>query len=241
MNLLIIRHGDPDYGNDTLTERGVAEATALNPRMKKINPDFVYVSPLGRAKKTAELACEGLDVRAETLPWLREFEGRCVKPNLGKESICWDWMPADWTTREIFYDKDRWFTDPAFDGTNVRGEYEKVAAGLDALLARHGYERNGNFYRAVAPTNDTVVLFCHFALQCVLISRLIGCSPMVLWHGTVAAPSSVTTIYTEERREGEASFRIGAFGDTSHLWAAGIGPGFSARFCECYMNENERH
>ncbi|MBR5767517.1 MAG: histidine phosphatase family protein [Clostridia bacterium] len=241
MKLLIIRHGDPDYANDTLTERGVAEATALNPRMKKINPDHVYVSPLGRAKKTAELALEGLGKNTVTLPWLREFEGRCVKPGKETEGICWDWYPADWTVRPLFYDKDLWVTDPVFDGTNVPGEYEKVRAGLDSLLASHGYERNGNIYRAVAPTNDTVALFCHFALQCFMLSHLLGCSPMVLLHGLVAAPTSVTTLYTEERREGEASFRMGAYGDVSHLYAAGIEPSFSARFCECFKNDYERH
>ena len=74
-----------------------------------------------------------------------------------------------------------------------------------------------------------------------MLSHLLGCSPMVLLHGLVAAPTSVTTLYTEERREGEASFRMGAYGDVSHLYAAGIEPSFSARFCECFKNDYERH
>lgn len=64
---------------------------------------------------------------------------------------------------------------------------------------------------------------------------------MPLWHGLCAAPSSVTTIYTEERRQGIASFRANAFGDISHLYAAGEEPSFAARFCETWDNENERH
>ena len=77
--------------------------------------------------------------------------------------------------------------------------------------------------------------------HCERLSRLIGTSPMVLWHGLCAAPASVTTVYTEERRRGIASFRINSFGDTGHLYAAGEAPSFSARFCETYDNAEERH
>jgi len=64
---------------------------------------------------------------------------------------------------------------------------------------------------------------------------------MILWHGFCAAPSSVTTIYSEERRKGIASWRVSSFGDISHLYAASEEPSFAARFCECFENENERH
>jgi probable phosphoglycerate mutase len=64
---------------------------------------------------------------------------------------------------------------------------------------------------------------------------------MQLWHGTCAAPSSVTTLVTEERRKGVAYFRMSSFGDISHLYAGGEGPSFAARFCEAYDNVNERH
>lgn len=59
---------------------------------------------------------------------------------------------------------------------------------------------------------------------------------MVLWQGFCMAPSSVTTVYTEERRPGIAAFRVSAFGDISHLYAHGAEPSFSARFCEVYGN-----
>ena len=87
---------------------------------------------------------------------------------------------------------------------------------------------------------DTVALFCHFGLECVLLSHLLNVSPMILWQGFCAAPSSVTTLYTEEREEGIAYFRTAAFGDTSHLYAAGEEPAFSARFCETF-DSDERH
>ena len=123
----------------------------------------------------------------------------------------------------------------------AEAEYRRVTAGLDALLERHGYRRQGNVYEAVRPNRDTIALFCHFGLECVLLSHLMGVSPMVLWHGTCAAPASVTTVITEERRKGIASFRMSGFGDVSHLTAAGEQPSFSARFCETWDCTEERH
>lgn len=64
---------------------------------------------------------------------------------------------------------------------------------------------------------------------------------MTLWHSTCAAPSSVTTLVTEERRKGIAYFRMGSFGATNHLYVAGEEPSFAARFCETFDCEEERH
>ena len=43
MKLLIIRHGDPDYANDTLTPRGWKEAAALKERLVKLPIRDFYV------------------------------------------------------------------------------------------------------------------------------------------------------------------------------------------------------
>lgn len=115
-----------------------------------------------------------------------------------------------------------------------------MTESLDALLASHGYERDGEYYRAVKPNRDVIVLFCHFGLECVLLSHLMNVSPMILWHHTCAAPTSVTGIVTEERRCGQAIFRMSEFGDISHLYVGNEPPAFAARFCETF-DSDERH
>ena len=50
MRLLIIRHGDPDYARDNLTEKGKREAKLLSEMLAKDKIDYLYCSPLGRAK-----------------------------------------------------------------------------------------------------------------------------------------------------------------------------------------------
>ncbi len=245
MKVLIIRHADPDYEKDSLTDKGWREAELLADRLGRLDVKAAYVSPLGRAKDTASLTLERLGMTAAEMPWLREFEALITRPDLAEEDIVWDWLPADWTAVPDFYERDGWMRHDVMrrgrsEHGDVRAEYEWVTGGFDRLLAHHGYERDGGVYRAVRPNRDTILLFCHFGLECVLLSHVLGVSPMVLWHGLCAAPSSVTTINTEERREGIASLRIASLGDISHLYASGEEPAFSARFCECF-DSDERH
>ena len=137
-----------------------------------------------------------------------------------------------------FYD---WFENERMLASDLKGHYDYVTGKLDELLAKHGYVRDGHCYKVVESNEDTLVFFCHFGLECVLLSHLLNISPMVLWHGVCAAPSSVTTLNTEERREGIAAFRMSAFGDISHLYVHDEAPAFAARFCETYGNTEERH
>ena len=53
MKLLFIRHGDPDYTIDSLTEKGWKEAEFLSEKIAALDVRDFYVSPLGRAKDTA--------------------------------------------------------------------------------------------------------------------------------------------------------------------------------------------
>ena len=241
MKLIIVRHGDPNYEIDSLTPTGWLEAERLADRMEKLDVKAFYVSPLGRARDTANVTLQRLNRTAEILPWLQEFPVRVKRPNLPESNFCWDWYPEDWTAEEAFFSKDHWTEPGPFAAADMATYYKTVTDGLDALLAKHGYIRDGYCYHAAQPNTDTIVFFCHFGLECVLLSHLLNVSPMVLWHGTCAAPTSVTILNTEERREGTAYFRMSTFGDTSHLYAADLEPSFHARFCEVFTDQSQRH
>lgn len=242
MRLLIVRHGDPDYSIDSLTEKGWKEAEYLSERLSKLDVKDFYVSSLGRAKDTASFTLKKMNRTAVECDWLREFDVLIDRPDVtDRQKRLWDWLPQDWTQDERFYRYDHWYENERLQQSDAKGYYDYVTGKFDKLLAEHGYVREGHYYRVEKPNEDTLVFFCHFGLECVLLAHLIGASPMVLWHGFWAAPSSVTTVNTEERREGIASFRISAFGDISHLYVHDEPPAFAARFCEMYSNTDERH
>ena len=74
MRLLIIRHGDPDYEHDTLTERGWKEAKALAARIAPMDIKDIYVSVLGRARDTASCSLKAMNRTATAeCDWMREF------------------------------------------------------------------------------------------------------------------------------------------------------------------------
>lgn len=221
MKLVLIRHAEPDYERDSLTEKGFREAALLGKRVAGWKPDFIYCSPLGRARATAAPALELLGREAQILPWAREFSAPVKDPETGEERIPWDLLPGRWTEEERYYDYREWYRTPLMKSGGVEEEYRLVCEGLDRLLAEHGYVREGKCYRVEKPGADTVVIFCHLGVTLVMLSHLLGISPVLLWHGFFLAPTSVTALLTEERERGKAYFRCQAAGDTSHLLLGG--------------------
>ncbi len=238
MRILIIRHGDPDYEHDTLTEKGHREASLLAEKLKKEKIDHIFCSPLGRAKHTCAYTAKALSREDEVVvhDWLQEFGTLHYWPDGTERHILWDMYPAFWTKREEMYDYKKWVKQDFYQASKMESVYKNVTDSLDKLLAEHGYTRDGNLYRTEQGNTKTLAFFCHFGLEMILLSHLCNVSPVVLTHHFTALPTSVTTLYTEEREKGIALFRCCGFGDISHLYAGGEEPSFSARFCEVYGN-----
>ncbi len=241
MRLLFIRHGDPDYENDTLTAKGEREALLLADRLQSEKIDAAFVSPLGRARRTAQPALERLGMRGEIVDWLQEFVYPVRHPDTGEEHLIWDFMPAFMDRHPGLYSASRWTEEPFIRESEIPQRYRAACDGLDVLLKKYGYVRRGTCYAAEAPNRKTLAFFCHFGATCVLLSHLFNLSPVALLQHYAAAPTSVTTVYTEEREEGIASFRCASYGDVSHLYVAQEPPSFSARFCETFVDQTERH
>lgn len=122
MKLLIVRHGDPDYSIDSLTETGWIEAELLSDRLCKLDVKAFYCSPKGRARHTAKATLEKLGRQAEILPWLREFSPQVLRPGKDKPGVAWDWLPQDWTEDKGFYDREHWWENDRFTAAGVREE-----------------------------------------------------------------------------------------------------------------------
>ncbi|MCR5656859.1 MAG: histidine phosphatase family protein [Butyrivibrio sp.] len=259
MRLLFIRHGDPDYEHDTLTEKGKVEAALLAKRIKDFNIDDVYVSPLGRAQATARYSLDVLQKEAKTMDWLKEFPAE-FDPNVypdarkafpeypinketgkyNKHGI-WDIYPSYYGQHRELFDRDGFRESDIAKAGDTCEVYDYVTGEFDKLLAEYGYERDGDIYHVTKANDKVIAFFCHFGISSVLLSHLWNVSPFVPLQYLAMLPTSVTEIVTEERQEGIATFRTLRIGDLTHLTMGGEEPSFSARYCEMFTNTDERH
>lgn len=219
MRLIFIRHAEPDYSIDSLTEKGWREAELLSERVTKWeNITKYYVSPLGRANATCYTSLDKMGIKAETLDWLKEFCIPTYNPANGVTSVPWDFYPEYWTNDPVFMNKDTWTEAEIYKDVNIKEEADIVINSFDSLLKDYGYVRNKNMYLTDKENDDTtLVFFCHLGVSFLIISHLLNISPSIMWHSFFVAPSSVTILASEERDKGKASFRIQTLGDTSHL------------------------
>ena len=240
MKILIIRHGDPDYSIDGLTEKGKREAELLKNRLEKIDIKAVYCSIYGRAKLTIDPTLKAKNMTATYCDWLREFDYARVKlPYLDNEKATWDFLPQ-YVDSDPLLLTNNWQDADLIKESNVPDCYDNVCKEFDKVLEKHGYKRDKLNYTVTNSNHDTLIFTCHFGLGSILISHLLNCSPFSTLQHTFLAPTSVTTFISEERKEGIASFRASGIGDISHLFIGNEEPSFSGRFCECF-NDETRH
>lgn len=246
MRIIFVRHGEPDYRTDTLTEKGKKEAELLGKRAKDWKIKDIYVSPFGRAKETAQPTARALSIEPEILPWLREYSYQVVNPIHGRETCPWDFIPT-----QVFEDpqmvsvSDWTNAGPNKSNPEVAGNYQSVIDGLDGLLDKYGYKREGNHYTRKdgrerfiistvkdkrfcsaddLPADDsepTILVVCHFGVICLMLSHLLNIPFELLTHGFILPTSSVTIVNTEERWGSEVSFRVQVMGDCTHLLSEG--------------------
>lgn len=219
MKLIFIRHGEPDYTIDSLTEKGWREAELLSQRIVKWEVTDFYCSPLGRAKDTAKSTLQKMNRTAQTLEWLREFKAPIWDEMMQRRKVPWDFYPEFINAHPELFHLENWSGNEVMAEGEVGSQYQWVCQELDNLLTKYGYIREGYRYHTDENTQKdaVVVCFCHLGITCALMSHLINTTPSQLWQGFFLAPTSITVIGTEERTPKEAYFRCQSMGDTAHL------------------------
>lgn len=250
MKIIFIRHGEPDYATDSLTENGKKEALALAERVKKWDVTDFFVSPQGRARDTAAPSLSALNTEAAVLDFLHEFSYAVDDPVTKRHGVPWDFVPSDWTEHDYMFKEGNSFMEYPCISVNdeIPGKYEEAISGIEDIISSYGYKRCGRYYinenaepryltSTVGPNNQirnngpilkdgekepVLVFFCHLGIICLLLSHLLNIPFETLTHGFFLPTTSVTILSTEERWNKEAYFRVQCMGDTTHLHDAGI-------------------
>ena len=176
MRIVFVRHGEPDYANDCLTETGHRQARAAAERLKEEGIEEIWCSPLGRARITAEYASEALGLPVNTLDFMRELSWG----SMDGEPVFSDghpWNIADEMARQgTDLNRPDWPAHPYFANNRVAGCVRSVEKGIDEWLAGFGYIRQGNYYIHTAEEKEhrTVALFSHGGSSCAAMGHILN-------------------------------------------------------------------
>ncbi|MBR3718378.1 MAG: histidine phosphatase family protein [Firmicutes bacterium] len=224
MRILIIRHGDPDYSVDGLTERGRHEAELLAEKLKKEPIEAIWCSTMGRAMQTCEPTARALGMTPIYRDWLREVPFPIRFETYPERGYWFSHPPRAWAELPGIDHVEDWKKLPMFACTDIAAYTDNVFRQFDALLSSYGYVRHGRWFELLPGRKDTVLaLFCHQGLGTALISHICGLPLPMLWNHSMTPTSSVTTVIMDRFRADDpiAVARVLSMGDTGHLYAAG--------------------
>jgi broad specificity phosphatase PhoE len=223
MHLYLIRHADPGYTDDSLTEQGHREAEALARRLATHGLDYLYASRTVRSLKTAEYVARLLNIPVVEETWIIEPSHLRVRQK-GRAYVIWDTFGEVVRGATSLPTRQSWFEHPPFHSPEVRSMWEEFQRRSDELMARHGYRREGGRYRIERKNRERIAIVSHNGTVLLFLAHLLELPVPLVWCGFYAWPASVTTIYFEEHSRRWAVPRALGVADVSHLHVAGLEP-----------------
>ncbi len=224
MLLYIVRHGDPIYETDTLTERGKLQAEAVGKRMFDAGIDRIFSSPMGRARETADPACRLLGLEKNIEPWTHEIEDERLTPFPDGKLKSITELPNTYYREngniDLPYER-------TYECTGIRDSKMKSAVSYieehgKEFLERLGYKEENGIYRIIKPNEEKVALFCHAAFARAWLSVLLHIPLHIMWASFQYTHTGVTVIEFENHPNAITAPRCLCFSDVSHLYASGL-------------------
>ena len=176
MRIVLIRHGDPNYEKDCLTELGHKQVKVAAQRLLKEGIEEIYCSPLGRARQTAQAFSEASGIsEIKILDFIQEIR-------FGREGALYDnkWNPWLGANALVHEGKDvqseSWREYPVFKDNFATIDADKIAVETDKCLEKLGYKREGKYYRNTSKTDNekTIAVFCHGGSSAAFMARVLN-------------------------------------------------------------------
>ena len=226
MRILIIRHGDPNYKIDSLTERGFKEAELLSQHLVKLKPSEIYCSELGRAQRTAEPTIEKTGLKPTLCNWLIEYP---ISANVTDEErenghtwlTPWEVKHDEWISDPRYCNFDTWLDTVRFNGGKFAERQKYIGEEFDKVMASKGLIRDGYIYRITDEyqkhKDEVLLFFCHFGLSLALTAHILPLSLPLLWNGFNIDPTGITEFMPDKGGKDFVILRCMRLNDTSHL------------------------
>lgn len=231
MLLYFLRHGDPDYANDSLTPRGKRQAEALAKRLAVYGLDEIYTSSLNRAVMTARPTCELLGMEPVLCDWAREdypWRELTVPQEDNPNAITWPFFTAKYSrifnSPEVIALGRKWAYSPLFSDTTFKEGYERTQRAADDFLLSLGYRHDceKGLYTPEKPNGKRVALFAHQGFGMIFLSCVLDIPyPLFCTHFDLSH-SSMTVIEFSVNSEGYVIPKTLQLSNDSHLYKEGL-------------------
>lgn len=227
MLLFVVRHGDPVYNPDSLTERGKLQAKALAKRLALYGVDKLYSSPLIRAQQTAEPTEILLNKKLEIEEWTSEnlaWQDFAVKQDSGMTWIFHSRLKNAIKSPEVLALGKNWYDADVFSGTNAKAGYHRILDASDEFLARHGYvhDRENLNYIAKQPNDERIAVFCHQGFGLSWLGTLLDIPLPLFWTTMDLSHSSMTAIEFSANEQGICLPKVLTLSNDSHIYREGL-------------------
>ena len=224
MLLYIVRHGDPDYITDSLTERGKLQAEAVGKRIFDSGIDRIFSSPMGRARETAAPACRLLGLPCHIEDWSHEVEDERLTPF--PDGV----LKSVTVVQNTYYREKGWidlpynraYEAPGFNTSQMQTAVARIEQGGRDFLERLGYREENGVYRILQKNEEKVALFCHSVMARAWLSTLLHIPIHLMWAGFHYTHTGVTVLEFENNENGFTAPVCHCYSDMSHLYAAGL-------------------
>ena len=214
MRIIFVRHGEPDYARDCLTDAGRRQAAAAAERLAAEGISEIYASPCGRAAETASYTAARLGLPVTTLDFMREITwGGAGIPHEGHP-----WTLGDMMLSEGFdFRAGDWRTHPYFDGNAATTHCATIEARFDAFLEGHGYRHEGLRYLCRGGTDETIALFSHGGSGACALAHVLN---LPFPYVASVLPYDFTSIIILDFPVNEGAYlfpRVELFNDCAHI------------------------
>jgi len=229
MLLYVIRHGDPDYPNNTLTPQGFKQADALAKRLSVFGLDEIYTSSLPRAYLTAKPTAEALGIEPVMCDWAKEdVAWRYFTVPYDEVNVTWAFFTAKYNRLfnrpEVLALGRDWASSPLFEDRKFKEGVEVIQKSVDDFLLSLGYKHDpaNGIYTPVNHNDKRVALFCHQGFGIAFLSMLLDIPyPLYASHFDIGH-SGMTVVEFSLNSEGLVIPKTLQHSNDSHLYKEGL-------------------
>ena len=242
MFLYYIRHGDPIYDPDSLTELGHKQAQALSNRLALYGLDEIYSSTSTRAQMTAEPTAKRLNKPIIPCEWAHEglvFHDFSVeKEGGGRFWVFFSQRYIDlFNSEEVIALGEKWYTHPAFQNERFEQGAVRIANAVDEFMLSLGYkhDRARKRYQRVGVTaradgaEKRIALFAHQGFGLAFLSSLLDIPyPFFCTHFDISHTGMSVIAFSED---GEFIYpKLLQHSNDSHLYKENLMTGYHSSF-----------